>query len=171
MNYAKSQGCIWIIEPTPESPGYVCWINEPIPESLQQEEEELPMKAFHGIRDAQDRCHLYLRAGETLTKISPDRSLEVYNHSPDGFEWGYGGSGPSQLSLAILLEALSDDFEQGDAPGETPDSVALHLYQDFKWQVVSGLPESQWTLPMDTIKQWIVENTNATHAREKIYQC
>ena len=104
-------------------------------------------------------------------KISSDRSLEVYNHSPDGFEWGYGGSGPSQLSLAILLEALSDDFEQGDAPGETPDSVALHLYQDFKWQVVSGLPESQWTLPMDTIKQWIVENTNATHAREKIYQC
>ena len=44
MNYAKSQGCIWIIEPTPES--------------SQQEGEELPMKAFHGIRDAQGICHL-----------------------------------------------------------------------------------------------------------------
>ena len=57
MNYAKSQGCIWIIEPTPES--------------LQQEEEELPMKAFHGIRDAEGICHLYLSDGETLRKSAP----------------------------------------------------------------------------------------------------
>ena len=103
----------------------------------------LPMKEFHGIRDAEGICHLYLSDGDTMTEITPERSLEVYNHSPDGFEWGYGGSERSQLSLAILLEALSDDFEQGDAPGETPDSVALRLYQDFKRQVVSGLPESQ----------------------------
>ena len=134
MNRAKSQGRIWIKESTPGSPGYVCWINEPIPESLQQEGEGLPMKAFHGIRDAQGICHLYLRAGETLTKISPDRSRAVYDHSPTGFEWGYGGSGPSQLSLAILIETLSDDFEQGDAPDETPESVALRL----SWELVFG---------------------------------
>ena len=63
MNYAKSQGCIWIIEPTPES--------------LQQEEEELPMKAFHGIRDAEGICHLYLSDGETLRKFH--RSHAVYD--------------------------------------------------------------------------------------------
>ena len=34
-------------------------------------------------------------------------SCKVYNHSPTGFSWGYGGSGPSQLALAILLLFLS----------------------------------------------------------------
>jgi Family of unknown function (DUF6166) len=26
--------------------------------------------------------------------------LDLWNHSPTGFEWGYGGSGPAQLALA-----------------------------------------------------------------------
>ncbi|HMF28341.1 MAG TPA: DUF6166 domain-containing protein, partial [Candidatus Cybelea sp.] len=30
--------------------------------------------------------------------------LDLYNHSPDGFEIGYGGSGPAQLALAILAD-------------------------------------------------------------------
>ena len=32
--------------------------------------------------------------------------LEYCNHSPTGFEWGYGGSGPSQLAFCILLQFL-----------------------------------------------------------------
>lgn len=30
-------------------------------------------------------------------------SLAIRDHSPDGFEWGYAGSGPAQSALAILL--------------------------------------------------------------------
>ena len=37
--------------------------------------------------------------------LSPKDSQKIVNHSPDGFEWGYGGSGPAQLSLAIVLVA------------------------------------------------------------------
>src|SRR5204863_5783137 len=37
--------------------------------------------------------------------LRPGRSQRVINHSPDGFAWGYGGSGPAQLALAILLAA------------------------------------------------------------------
>lgn len=77
------------------------------------------MKAFVGIRDAGSICHLYLRDGDDQREISPDRSQKVYNHSPDVFEWGYGGSGPSQLALAILLEVTGDDGR------------ALNLYHDF----------------------------------------
>ena len=29
--------------------------------------------------------------------------VEVVPHSPTGLEWGYHGSGPAQLALAILL--------------------------------------------------------------------
>jgi len=38
-----------------------------------------------------------------------ERLLEqpIY-HSPDGFEWGYGGSGPSDAALAILLDAFDE---------------------------------------------------------------
>ena len=28
--------------------------------------------------------------------------LDLFNHSPTGFSWGYGGSGPAQLALARL---------------------------------------------------------------------
>lgn len=60
--------------------------------------------------------------------------LHVRNHSPNGFEWGYGGSGPAQLALAILVHHLGDEEQ------------ALGLYQQFKFAVVAKLPWSAWTL-------------------------
>lgn len=39
--------------------------------------------------------------GEELT---PEESQKFRNHSPDGFNWGYYGSGPAQLALAIVLK-------------------------------------------------------------------
>jgi len=62
-------------------------------------------------------------------------------HSPAEFEWGYGGSGPAQLALAILADHLGDDQE------------ALNLYQRFKWAVVAGLPRLHWTLTSSQIDQ------------------
>ena len=59
--------------------------------------------------------------------LSAEKSQKLKNHSPDGFSWGYGGSGTSQLSLAILLELFSEE-------------VALKNYQNFKFEVVSKLP-------------------------------
>jgi hypothetical protein len=69
--------------------------------------------------------------------------LDLRNHSPSGLEWGYAGSGPAQLALAILV----DHF--GDAP------KALSLYQDFKFAVVARLPQEGWTLTSDQIQQAI----------------
>lgn len=64
---------------------------------------------------------------------------DLYNHSPSGFEWGYCGSGPAQLALAILSHHLSDDWE------------ALNLYQRFKWTVIAELPFKSWTLTSEDI--------------------
>ncbi len=61
-------------------------------------------------------------------EVTPVRSWAVYNHSPDGFNWGYGGSGPAQLALAILLEAGVDD------------GAAYLRHQDFKREFVALLP-------------------------------
>jgi hypothetical protein len=35
--------------------------------------------------------------------------LDLFNHSPTGFSWGDGGSGPAQLAVALLADALGDD--------------------------------------------------------------
>jgi len=61
-------------------------------------------------------------------KLDPRRSQKYRNHSPDGFNWGYGGSGPAQLALAIMLE-LTDKADG---------------YQDFKWSVIAPLPQSDF---------------------------
>jgi hypothetical protein len=70
-----------------------------------------------------------------------DPRLDLGNHSPDGFEWGYGGSGPAQLALALLADHLGDDER----------AVALH--QEFKWAVVAHLPRQGWTLTSEQIAQ------------------
>jgi hypothetical protein len=61
-------------------------------------------------------------------QLHPGNSLKVWNHSPDGFNWGYGGSGPAQTALALCLAVYRDKF------------VALLVYQDFKFTFVAGWP-------------------------------
>lgn len=75
-------------------------------------------------------------------ELRPEKSQAVYNHSPDGFCWGYGGSGPSQLALAILLEVLDKD-------------QTLRFYQDFKWEYIAKLDmESDFSFEVD-IEEWV----------------
>jgi len=64
--------------------------------------------------------------------LQPRQDLQ--NHSPTGFEWGYEGSGPAQLALALLADYLRDD------------ESALDLHQEFKRVIVANLPRSCWTL-------------------------
>lgn len=68
--------------------------------------------------------------------------LDKVNHSPTGFAWGYGGSGPSQLAFAILA------FEIG------PDD-AKSLYQDFKRDFVAGWG-SAWSITSVEIEEWLI---------------
>lgn len=66
---------------------------------------------------------------------------DLKNHSLDGFEWGYAGSGPSQLALALLAHhfSLTDTRELADLK-------ALTLYQTFKEKFIAPLPEEGWQL-------------------------
>ena len=69
--------------------------------------------------------------------------LDLADHSPTGFEWGYGGSGPSQLALALLADFTGDD------------AYALARYTDFKWWVVAALPWERWTIPAEQMREWV----------------
>lgn len=61
-------------------------------------------------------------------KLTPERSQKIWNHSPDGFNWGYGGSGPSQLALAVLLELCNMN-------------AAISSHHKFKDEVIALLPQ------------------------------
>lgn len=63
-------------------------------------------KIIEGTRANADR----LRRGSVTVEVVEDgtrRPLRhVCRHSPDGFEWGYGGSGPADLARSILVEIM-----------------------------------------------------------------
>jgi len=68
----------------------------------------------------------------------------VHAHSPDGFAWGYGGSGPAELARAIL----------GDHLGREPST---HTYQDFKFAKLAKLDPKglDWKITSDEIAAWL----------------
>lgn len=70
-----------------------------------------------------------------------DPRLDLWNHSPTGFEWGYSGSGPAQLALALLADHLNDDEE------------AVRLHQEFKQAVVANLDRRSWRLTGEQIQR------------------
>lgn len=92
----------------------------------------------------------------------------VVRHSPDGFEWGFGGSGPADLALSILADALGpasrcaacrgDREVDGtlclDCGGSGLSEALRETYQGFKWDVVAGLPR-RFVLPRAEVRRWL----------------
>lgn len=64
--------------------------------------------------------------------LDPKPSQKVFNHSPDGFSWGYNGSGPAQLALALTIKAA----EISGIPFEE----LRPYYQDVKSKFVATWP-------------------------------
>ncbi len=86
---------------------------------------------------------------ERLIEITPEHSQRMHNHSPDGFAWGYAGSGPSQLALAILLRFTSD-------------AIALQFYQDFKFDFIAPLDKDKdFQIVKRDVLAWLDKKTNS----------
>lgn len=83
---------------------------------------------------------VFVRKDGVLVGAPLNPRYDLRNHSPDGFMWGYSGSGPAQLALALCADVLQDDKR------------ALKIYQRFKEQVVARLDqEASWELPEELI--------------------
>jgi len=103
------------------------------------------MKTYSGHRAA-DGSAIVTREDSTELPLR----LDLYNHSPTGFEWGYGGSGPAQLALAILADCLEDDER------------ALDLHQEFKSYAIARLPDQlSWSINEDYVRKVAGELTRA----------
>ena len=69
-------------------------------------------------------------------------SIQIAGHSPEGFNWGYEGSGPAQLALGILYEVTGNvELSRG-------------YYQLFKWDHVSEW-EEHWDMRESEVLQWL----------------
>jgi hypothetical protein len=86
--------------------------------------------------------------------LTPDYSLTLRNHSPTGFEWGYAGSGPAQLALALLLDALAFADPEGDQA--TRELIAKRNYQLVKAKFVQNWGP-KWEISVDDIMTYLSE--------------
>ena len=98
---------------------------------------------FHGIGQSVGGCDVYV-IDENGKRELPLRLNEV-RHSPSGFQWGYSGSGPAQLSYAMLRELYSISESKAN-------------YQTVKNRVISNLPEAEdFWLHEDRIRRHVHE--------------
>lgn len=75
------------------------------------------------------------------------------HHSPAGFEWGYGGSGPSDLALAVLADVLGERPSRRQLYEGEPLCWRLHI--EFKQEVVSRLPREGFKLSAKDVLKWV----------------
>lgn len=103
------------------------------------------MKTYKGtIEDGECVVHVHDDQAQHLYPL-PLR-LDLANKSPTGVAWGYLGSGPAQLGLAIL----SDHF------GSVWDRKVEHFYQDFKADVIAKFDRNEgWELTARQINKWL----------------
>ena len=88
------------------------------------------------------QCEYHVSACNGGTVIDLPLRLDLRNHSPTGFSWGYDGSGPAQLALALLADATGKD------------KLALKYYQRYKAEVVANLPKD-FQLPISAVSRWL----------------
>lgn len=91
---------------------------------------------YKGTRATNGRCLVTCDGVELQTR------RELRNHSATGFEWGFNGSGPAQLALAMLC-----DFFRDDAKG-------LEYYEEFKTDILAPIGSDNWTIKSETLVEW-----------------
>jgi len=100
-------------------------------------------KVYRGARYGAGDVDVIVVRGDRQTKLDPRNDLA--NHSPSGFEWGYGGSGPAQLALAILADVFGKRDER-----------VMRLYQRFKFAYVAQLAQNEaWSITEQEVRDLV----------------
>ena len=95
------------------------------------------MKVYSGRREGE-------RVTVTVDGQPLDARLDLRDFGAAGFEWGYEGSGPSQLSLAILAEHAGPQ-------------AALGGYRQFVQTIIAEIETDTWQLSSEDIDQRIAQ--------------
>lgn len=88
------------------------------------------------------------------------RHIPFHSATKGDVNWGYGGSGPADLALAILVDYFGERAPRaGYRAGAECDrwmvrSRAWHYHQDFKWHFVAQFAD-EWELYDTQIEAWL----------------
>jgi len=105
---------------------------------------EVPQKVYIGTRVGHPTIHVV--RGDKLRQLD-----HIEYHSPDGFEWGYAGSGPADTALSILADYFEEDAEAALKPG----SKAFLLHQYFKDYFLVRVPKDAFNIREEQIREWV----------------
>jgi hypothetical protein len=78
-----------------------------------------------------------------------DPCLDIANHSPTGFNWGYEGSGPAQLALAIMVSEYGRDLDA--------HPISYHY---FKSEVIAKIQEKNFSLSSKDVRKKVNQIAN-----------
>jgi hypothetical protein len=104
---------------------------------MSQVSRKLPL-SYRGRRTTAGTIVEAQTPAGTWRPLNPQFKLR--NHSPTGFEWGYGGSGPAQLALALAASRL-------------PAATAVTIYQRLKRILVARFDRQQWHLEAERLDE------------------
>jgi hypothetical protein len=105
------------------------------------------MKVYRGRRTPDDVS--------TIVEVDEDGAVRPLTPRPDlegaktatGFDWGYGGSSPKQLAIALLADVLSDE-------------IARDWHDRFRSTMIATLPHGvPWELTEREIVGWFQETS------------
>lgn len=146
------------------------WVkaNPGIPSGRKNEPGPVVEVRYEGSMDAQNeaRVCIYTRHERHLEERTelPLRD-DIRKHSV-AFNWGYEGSGPAQLALAMLAVHFRRRVPMPDddmAGFREADGHAVRLYQRFKRRVIARLPQGTAWAITDT---QVAEHVAAIEAEE-----
>lgn len=106
------------------------------------------------------------RADGTLATNVPHL---VTHHSPTGYEWGYGGSGPADLALNIVENILRRMNYDGALTEPLWDGyrvfqAAYRMHQSFKFTFIGAAPRDRGRYSLDYaearswVESWLSSN-------------
>jgi len=99
------------------------------------------MKVYEGTIDKNRECKVHVVV-DARHRFSLNPRLDLANKSPTGFAWGYLGSGPAQLALAILADCYGDD------------EFAKVWFQGFKARAIANLKQDEeWSLSEKQVRE------------------
>lgn len=84
----------------------------------------------------------------------------VTHHSPAGYEWGYGGSGPADLALNILENALAEMGHEGGRTNcwnGTCWTLSWKLHQKFKREFLVSFSKDGGVIEWSVVRDWITK--------------
>ena len=98
----------------------------------------------------------------------------VVQHSPDGYEFSYSGSGPSDLALnacQLYLNMTGYEGRQTKCYDGSCWSLAFALHQEFKGYFIASAPRVGRVIPFAEIDAWfklrITDELIALHSNEQ----